>query len=84
MSRLPLKPVHWLCFLAWEPGDTVLEMLKGENPGSLAFCVPYLYSKRWKVSMFAFWKKKLICFLNAVGGKHDDLILKPSPCPKSP
>lgn len=44
MSRLPLNPVHWLCFVAWEPGDTVLEMLKGENPGSLVFvfltCIP--------------------------------------------
>lgn len=57
-----MNSIRWLCFVAWEPRDTVLVMLKGEKPGNLVVCVPYLYAKRWEDTNVFILEKKLICF----------------------
>lgn len=60
-----MNSICWLCFVAWKPRDTVLEMLKGEKPGNLAFCVPHLYAKRWEDTN-VFILEKINLLLNAM------------------
>lgn len=61
-----MNSIRWLCFVAWEPRDTVLEMLKGEKPGNLVVCVPYLYAKRWEDTNVFILEKKINLLLNAM------------------